>query len=103
MTTRSQKRKAVAELISWEFETSVTENNQPENLIAGPSKFPRIQPNNLEEMRTSLRKEIMSDLGKILVENQKEMMKLVAPIAKKSSVHQNAQDSDSEIENISVA
>ena len=31
------------------------------------------------------------------------MMKLVAPIAKKSSVHQNAQDSDSETENISVA
>ena len=48
-------------------------------------------------------KKIISDLGKMLAENQTEMMKLVAPIAKKSSVHQNAQDSDSETENISVA
>ena len=38
MTTRSQKRKAVAELVSGEFEACETENNQCENLIAGPSK-----------------------------------------------------------------
>ena len=50
MTTRSQKRKAVAELVSGESETSVTENNQPENLIAEPSKSPRIQHENLEEI-----------------------------------------------------
>ena len=103
MTTRSQTRKAVAELVSGEFETSTTENNQPENLLAGPSKSLRVQPENLDEIKTSLRKEIMSDLTKILAENQKEMMKLVAPITKKSSAHQNAQDSDSETENISVA
>ena len=34
--------------------------------------------------------------------NQKEMIKLVALIAKNSSVHENAQDSHSETENISV-
>ena len=45
----------------------------------------------------------MSDLAKLLAENQKEMMKLVAPITKRSSAHQNAQDSDSQTENISVA
>ena len=64
MTTRSQKRKVVAELVFAEFETSVTGNNQPETLIAGPSKPPIVQPENLEEIKTSLRKEIMSDLEK---------------------------------------
>ena len=39
----------------------------------------------------------------MLAENQKEMMKLVALITKRSSTHQNAQDSDSETENIAVA
>ena len=103
MTTGSQKRKAVAEVFSGEFETPTVENNQSQKLIAGPSKSPRVQPENLEEIKTSSRKEIMSDLAKILAENQKEMMKLIAPMAKKSSAHQNVQDSDSETENISVA
>ena len=103
MTTRSQKRRAVAELVSREFEASIVENNQPENLIASPSKSPKVQPENLEEIITSLSKEIMSDLAKLLAEIQKEIMKLVALSAKKSFAHLNAQDSDSETENISVA
>ena len=45
----------------------------------------------------------MSDLTKILAENQKEMLKLIAPLNKKQTVHMNAQDSDSEPENASVA
>ena len=103
MTTRSQKRKAVAELVSGDFETSLAENNPSENLVAGPSKVPRVEPENLEEIKTSLRKEIMSDLTKILAENQKEMLKLIAPSNKKQLVCSNVQDSDSEPENISVA
>ena len=55
MTNRSQKRLAVADLVSGESEISVTENYQPENLIADPSKSPRVQPENVEEMKTSLR------------------------------------------------
>ena len=39
----------------------------------------------------------------LLAENQKEIMKLVAPSVKKSSAYLNAQDSDSETENVSVA
>ena len=74
MTTRSQKRKAVAELVSGDFETSITENFPPETLVASSSKVPRIEPENLAEIKTSLRKEIMSDLTKILAENQKEML-----------------------------
>ena len=103
MTTRSQKRKAVAELVSGDFETSITENFPPETLVASSSKIPRIEPENLAEIKTSLRKEIMSDLTKILAENQKEMLKLIAPLNKKQTVYMNAQDSDSEPENVSVA
>ena len=103
MTTRGQKRKAAAELVSGDFETSITENFPPETLVASSSKIPRIEPENLAEIKTSLRKEIMSDLTKILAENQKELLKLIAPLNKKQTVYMNAQDSDSEPENVSVA
>ena len=102
MTTRSQKRKAVAELVSGDFEASLAENNSAENLIPSSSKNPRLELENLEEIKTTLRKEIMTDLTKILAENQKEMLKLIAPANKKRSVSSNIQDSDSDQENISV-
>ena len=73
MTTRTQKRKAVAELAPGEFEASVAENSLPENLAAGPSKSPKIQTEKLDEIKTSLRKKIMSDLAKILADNQKDI------------------------------
>ena len=82
MTTRSQKREAVAELAPGEFEASVAENNQPENSVAGPSKSPKIQTEKVDEIKTSLRKEIMSDLTKILAENQMELLKLIALLSK---------------------
>ena len=65
MTTRSQTRKAVAELVSGELEASVVENDLSEKLVAGPSKTLRFEPENLDEIKTSLRKEILSDLTKI--------------------------------------
>ena len=102
MTTRSQKRKAVAELVSGDFEASLTENNSTGNLIASSSKNPRLEPENLEELKTTLRKEIKSDLTKILAENQKEMLKLIAPVSKKRPISSNIQDSDSDQENISA-
>ena len=102
MTTRSQKGKAVAELTSGDFETPVVENNSNENLIVGPRKNPRIEPENLEEIKTSLRREIMTDLTKILAENQKEIFKLIAPPRKKRSVSANVQESDSEPEDVPV-
>ena len=46
---------------------------------------------------------MMSDLTKILAENQKEMLELLAPLNKKQPVRSNFQDSDSEPEYISVA
>ena len=103
MTTRSQKRKAITELVSGEFETSLTENNLAENLVASCSKTTRTEPEDLNEIKASLRKEILSDLSKILAENQREMFKLIAPLSKKRAVSSENQDSDSEVENISVA
>ena len=68
MTTGSQNRRAVAELVSGDFEASVNENMPSEDLIAGPSKTLRSEPENLDEIKTSLRKEILSDLSKIQAE-----------------------------------
>ena len=45
----------------------------------------------------------MSDLTKILAENQKEMLNLIAPLNKKQPVSLNTHDSDSDPEDISVA
>ena len=44
----------------------------------------------------------MTDLTKILAENQKEIFKLIAPLSKKCSVSANAQESDSEPEDVPV-
>ena len=83
MTTRSQKRTTVAEPASGEFEASTAENNQTESFVAGASKSPKIQSAKHDETKTSLRrKEIMSDLTKILAENQNEMLKFIASALK---------------------
>ena len=44
-------------------------------------------------------KEILSDLTKIIAENQKEMLKLMAPVAKKQTLTV-PEESDSESENV---
>ena len=45
----------------------------------------------------------MPDLTEILAKNQKEMLKLIAPLSKKRPVRLEDRDSDSEPENISLA
>ena len=50
MKTGSQNRKAVAELVSGDFEASVARNSQPENLVAGASKSPKLQAEKLDEI-----------------------------------------------------
>ena len=87
-------------MVSREFEASTSENNQTETYVAGPSKSPKIQPEKLDEIKTSLRKEILSHLTKSLAENQKEMLKLIAPVVKKPVPGQNLENSDSEPENV---
>ena len=100
MTTRSQKRKAVEELVSTEIETPVPEISLSENPAAGTSKSPRVISENLENIKSALRKEIMTDLTKILAENQKEMLKLIAPVTKKQTLVRASEETDSDPENI---
>ena len=99
MTTRSQKRKAVEELVSTEIETPIPESSQNLNPIAGTSKSPRGLTENPEEIKSSMRKEILSDLTKIIAENQKEMLKLIAPVSRKQAVITAPGETDSESEN----
>ena len=80
--------------------TPITESNQVENLIAGPCKSPRVHFENLDEIKSSLRKEIKPDLTKILAENQKEMLKLIAPASKTLDNHRNEGNIDSETETV---
>ena len=75
-------------------------NNQSENPVVGTSKSPNVQTENLEETNSSLRKEILSDVTKILAENQKEMLRLIAPVAKKQTTVTVPEESDSESENV---
>ena len=100
MTTRSQKRKAVEELVSTEIGTPIPETSQNLNPVAGTSKSSRVLTENLGEIKSSLRKEIMSDLTKILAENQKEMLKLIAPTTKKQAIVAVTEETDSESENV---
>ena len=100
MITRSQKRKAAEELAPRDVDTPLTGNNSEENLIAGPGKSPRVQPENLDEIKTSLRKEIVSDLSKILAENQNEMLRLIAPATRTQDNRPDVENSDSETENV---
>ena len=73
MTTRSQKRKAVEKkLVSVDQKTPWVRNNQRENPVVGTSKSPNVRTENLEEIKSTLRKEILSDLTKVLDENQKK-------------------------------
>ena len=85
--------------MSGDFEAAVAENSQIENLVAGLSRTPKIQAEKLDEIKTSLRNEIMSGVTKIYAENQKELLKLIAPTVKELTIHQNMEASDSETEN----
>ena len=62
------------------------------------TESPRVHQENLNETKTTLKKEIMSDLSKILAENQREVSKLKAPVVKKQSNIQNLGNSDTENE-----
>ena len=81
------------------METPITESNPEEKLKAGPSKSPKIHFENLDEIKTSVRKKIMTDLSKILAENQTEPLKLTAPSTKSRNNPLNVEDTDSETEN----
>ena len=51
---------------------------QAKTLLRATSKTPKLQAEKLDEIKTSLRNEVMSYLTKFLAENQKELLKLIA-------------------------
>ena len=86
-TTRSQKRRnnqqEVVENVSEGFVSPVIAKNScaldQEVGVAGPSrpKSPRTEGRLLESLRASLKEEITSEIKNLLVESQKEMLRLL--------------------------
>ena len=100
-TTRSQKRKNIQreadDNVSEGFVSPInTENSHPldQNVeLAGPSrpKSPRVENSFLESIRSSLKEEITSEIKTLLLESQKEMLKLL-----RSETRENIRDHASE-------
>ena len=88
-TTRSQKRRndqqSTSENVSEGLISPIVVGNScPSNQddeVAGPSnpKSPRIENSLLESLRASLKEEITSEIKNLLIESQKEMLKLLKP------------------------
>ena len=100
-TTRSQKRKntqrEVDDNVSEGFVSLINMGNScllDQNVeLAGPSrlKSPRVENSFLESIRSSLKEEITSEIRALLLESQKEMLKLL-----RSETKENARDEASE-------
>ena len=104
-TTRSQKRKNDQQEgdgnVSEGFVSPIGVENHCSSIrdveVAGPSrsKSPRIENSSLENLRASLKEEITSEIKTLLIESQKEMLKLLKPERR-----ENARDNiDEEMEN----
>ena len=100
-TTRSQKRKNIqqenSEIVSDGFVSPVVVENpcflEQDVSTAGPSKpkSPRIENSLLESLRASLKEEITSECKNLLIESQKEMMKLLRPETREN-VRENVEE-----------
>ena len=88
-TTRSQKRRndqqSTSENVSEGLISPIVVGNpcslNQDDEVAGPSKpkSPRIENSLLESLRASLKAEITSEIKNLLIESQKEMLKLLKP------------------------
>ena len=88
-TTRSQKRRndqlSTSENVSEVLISPIVVGNpcplNQDDEVAGPSKpkSPRIENSLLESLRASLKEEITSEIKNLLIESQKEMLKLLKP------------------------
>ena len=104
-TTRSQKRRNIQqesnENVSEGFISPVEIRNPclPNQDVddAGPSepKSSRVENSFLESLRTSLKEEITSEIKNLLIESQREMLKLLKPETR-GNVRENVEE---EIEN----
>ena len=88
-TTRSQKRRndqqSTSENVSEGLISPIVVGNpcslNQDDEVAGPSKpkSPRIENSLFESLRASLKEEITSEIKNLLIESQKEMLKLLKP------------------------
>ena len=88
-TTRSQKRKNAQREADYNVSEGfispiIIENSRPLDQdveLAGPSrpKSPRVENSLLESLRSSLKEAITSEIKTLLLESQKEMLKLLRP------------------------
>ena len=99
--TRSQKRKnnqqGNSENVSEGFVSPILAENpcllDQDADLAGPSrpKSPRIDNIVLENLRTTLREEITSEVKNLLIESQKELLKLLKPETREN-IRENVDD-----------
>ena len=80
------------------LETLLADNNRDESLIEGPIKSSGLHLENRDEIKSSVRKKILSDHSKIIAESQKELSKLLAPTFKKAVNQLNLDGFNSETE-----
>ena len=87
MSTRSQKRKNISQERKNRVSESLVYSIEVENegpvdqdvLVAGPSraKSPRVESSSSENLRTSLKEEIISEIKNLLAESQRELLKML--------------------------
>ena len=109
-TTRSQKRKNTQreadDNVSEGFVSPINmENSYPldQNVeLAGPSrpKSPRVENSFLESIRSSLKEEITSEIRALLLESQKEMLKLLRSETKENVRDQVSEEVENETRNL---
>ena len=99
-TTRSQKRRNEQQGdkdVSEGFISSIVVENpcspNQDDEVAGPSKpkSPWIENSLLESLRASLKEEITSEIKNLLIESQKEMLKLLKPETR-GIIRENAEE-----------
>ena len=100
-TTRSQKRRndqqSTSENVSEGLISPIVVGNpcssNQDDEVAGPSKpkSPRIENSLLENLRASLKEEITSEIKNLLIESQKEMLKLLKPETR-GNVRENTEE-----------
>ena len=99
-TTRSQKRRNEQQGdkdVSEGFISPIVVENpcslNQDDEVAGPSKpkCPRIENSLLESLRASLKEEITSEIENLLIESQKEMLKLLKPETRRT-IRENTEE-----------
>ena len=100
-TTKSEKRRndqqSTSENVSEGLISPIVEGNpcplNQDDEVAGPSrpKSPRVENSFLESLRASLKEEITSEIKNLLIESQREMLKLLKPETK-GSIRENTEE-----------